>query len=68
MRVGNELKVWRARKNVSQKQLADAVGLSRQTVNSIERGKFVPSALTVLKLARFFETNVDEIFFLDEEE
>ena len=68
MKIGNNLKVWRARGDVSQQALADAVGLSRQTVNSIERGKFVPSALTALKLARFFDTKVEELFYLIEEE
>lgn len=68
MEIGNNLRVWRAKKGVSQQQLADAVRLSRQTVNSIERGKFVPSARTVLKLARYFETSVEELFFLVEED
>jgi len=68
MKVGNSLRVWRAKKGVSQQQLADSVGLSRQTVNSIERGKFVPSVLTAMKLARYFDTSVDELFFMVEED
>jgi putative transcriptional regulator len=68
MEIGNNLRVWRAKKGISQQQLANAVGLSRQTVNSIERGRFVPSARTVLLLARYFETNVEELFFLVEED
>jgi putative transcriptional regulator len=68
MRIGNNLRVWRAMKATSQQQLADSVGLSRQTVNSIERGKFVPSTLTALKLARHFETSVEQLFFLIEED
>jgi putative transcriptional regulator len=67
MTVKNTLKVWRAKKDITQQQLADAVELSRQTVNSIEKGKFVPSILTVLKLARYFEAQVEELFFLAEQ-
>ncbi len=66
MRVKNTLRVWRAKREITQQQLADAVGLSRQTVNSIEKGKFVPSILTVLKFVRYFETQVEEIFFLED--
>ena len=64
MKVQNYLKVWRARKDITQQQLADAVEMSRQTINSIEKGKFVPSILTVLKITAYFETAVEEIFFL----
>jgi len=67
MKIKNSLKVWRAKRDITQQQLADAVELSRQTVNSIEKGKFVPSILTVLKLARYFDTTVEEIFEIDEE-
>ncbi|KAA3615848.1 MAG: transcriptional regulator [Calditrichaeota bacterium] len=63
----NSLKIWRAKKDITQQQLSDAVELSRQTINSIEKGKFVPSVMTALKLARYFETTVDEIFVLDED-
>ena len=63
MKVHNNLKVWRAKKDITQQQLADAVELSRQTINSIEKGKFTPSILTVLKIAAYFETAVEEIFF-----
>lgn len=65
MKVRNYLKVWRAKKDITQQQLADAVELSRQTINSIEKGKFTPSILTVLKIAAYFETTVEEIFYLD---
>ena len=53
---------------MSQQQLADAVGVTRQTISSIERGKFVPSALLALKVARYFNVPVEEIFFIEEEE
>ena len=64
MKIGNYLKVWRAKNDLTQQQLADAVQLSRQTVNSIEKGRFVPSVLTALKLAKFFNSNVEEVFFI----
>jgi len=64
MDLRNELKVWRARRDITQEQLAKEVGLSRQTIHSIEKGKFVPSVMSALKLANFFETNIEEIFFL----
>ena len=67
MKVHNYLKVWRARNDITQQQLADAVELSRQTINSIEKGKFVPSILSVLKITTYFETTVEEIFFLKED-
>jgi len=64
MKIGNYLKVWRAKNDLTQEQLADAVHLSRQTVNSIEKGRFVPSILTVLTIAKYFGSNVEEIFYL----
>lgn len=68
MKLGNALKVWRAVKDVTQATLATDVGLSRQTINSIEKGKLVPSVLSALKLARYFETTVEELFFIIEED
>ena len=53
---------------MTQQQLAEAVGVSRQTVNAIESGKFVPSTLLALKIARLFGKSVEELFSLDEEE
>ncbi len=66
MKIGNCLKVWRAKNDLTQQQLADAVHLSRQTVNSIEKGRFVPSILTALTIAKYFGSNVEELFFLVE--
>lgn len=68
MKVQNYLKVWRARKDITQQQLADSVEMSRQTINSIEKGKFIPSILTVLKITAYFETSVEEIFFLSSDD
>ena len=64
MEIENNLKVWRAKENITQEQLAKEVGLSRQTINSIERGKFIPTVLSALKIAMFFKTNIEEIFYL----
>lgn len=62
----NSLKVERAKQNITQAELAEKVGVSRQTINSIEIGKFVPSTLLALKIAFVFGTTVDEIFALVE--
>ncbi|MCL5070862.1 MAG: helix-turn-helix transcriptional regulator [Actinobacteria bacterium] len=50
---------------ISQQELANAVGVTRLTIHSIEKGKFNPSVLLALKIANFFNKNVEDIFFLD---
>ena len=62
----NTIKVQRAIKNVTQQELAEAIGVSRQTINSTESGKYVPSTVLALKIAKYFEKPVEEIFILDE--
>jgi len=62
----NSLKVERARRNYTQANLAEKVSVSRQTINSIEIGKYVPSTLLALKIARVFNSSVDEIFRLED--
>jgi putative transcriptional regulator len=64
----NTIKVQRAIKDVTQAQLAEIIGVSRQTINAMEKNKYVPSTLLALKLARFFEVNVEIIFQLTENE
>ena len=64
----NKIKVARAEQGMTQQQLADAAGVSRQTINAIESGKFVPSTVLALKMAQIFRKSVEEIFFLDEED
>ena len=64
----NMIRVARAEVRMTQQQLADAIGVSRQTINAIESGKFVPSTVLALKMARIFEKNVEEIFQLDNED
>lgn len=53
---------------MSQEDLADAIGVTRQTIHSIEKGKFIPSTLLAFKIARYFEKNVEDIFFLANDE
>ncbi|CAG4999554.1 hypothetical protein DYBT9275_02252 [Dyadobacter sp. CECT 9275] len=62
----NYLKVERAKQNITQAELAAKVGVSRQTINSIEIGKFTPSTTLALKLAFVFDSTVNEIFILEE--
>lgn len=64
----NNLKVLRAIKNISQEELANKIEVSRQTINAMEKGKYVPSTLLALKLARYFEKAVEDIFELEENE
>jgi putative transcriptional regulator len=60
--VKNDVKERRAARELSQRELAAAVGVSRQTINSIEKGRYVPSLPLALALARYFETTVEEMF------
>lgn len=64
----NRIRVERAERRMTQQQLAEAVGVSRQTVNAIETGKFIPSTLLALKIARLFEKPVEAVFQLEEGE
>ena len=64
----NRIRVARAEVCMTQQQLAEAIGVSRQTINAIESGKFVPSTVLALKMAQIFEKQVEEIFMLDDED
>lgn len=64
----NTLKVERAKLNITQGDLAIRVQVSRQTINSIEIGKYVPSTLLALKIASVCQARLDEIFFLEEDD
>jgi putative transcriptional regulator len=64
----NNLRVERAIKNITQGELADLIGVSRQTINTIESNKYVPSTVLALKIARVFEKPVEAIFLLEEED
>ena len=58
----NRLKVLRAEKDMTQAQLADETGVSRQTINAIEKGKFDPSLPLAFKFARLFNLKIEDIF------
>jgi putative transcriptional regulator len=62
----NTLKVERAKLNLTQQQLADKVGVSRQTINSIEADRYIPSTSLAIKISNVFDTSVNEIFTLEE--
>lgn len=62
----NNLKVERAKKNFTQADLAEKVGVSRQTINSIEIGKYTPSTILALKIAAVFDARVEDVFVLQE--
>ncbi|GMQ27630.1 helix-turn-helix transcriptional regulator [Algoriphagus confluentis] len=62
----NILKIERARQNLTQQDLAEKVQVSRQTINSIEAGKYVPSTVLALKISRVFGVPVETLFELEE--
>ena len=64
----NNIKIERARHNLTQGDLAEKIGVSRQSINAIEKGKYVPSALLAIKIAKLFKLPVEELFFLEEGE
>ena len=63
----NKIKVYRAMKNISQEELAVAIGVTRKTINTVETGKFIPSTVLALKIARYFGVPVAEIFVLNDD-
>ena len=62
----NRLKNLRTQRSVSQNALAEALSVSRQTINSIENGKFDPSLTLAMKLTRYFKVSLDEIFVYED--
>lgn len=64
----NTLKVERALRNMTQQELADAVGVSRQTINSIETDRYVPSTVLALKISQVFQKTVNELFLLEQDD
>ena len=61
----NVVKGLRAKRGLSQGELGTSLGVSRQTINSIETGKYLPSLPLAFAIARFFETTVEEVFDVD---
>lgn len=66
MKIQTQLKKYRSKKDITQEELAGEVGVSRQTINAIETGKYSPSLELALKIADFFNTTVEEIFELED--
>jgi putative transcriptional regulator len=62
----NKIRVLRASKNWTQEDLAGAVGVSRQTINAIEKGKFDPSLPTAFRIARLFGQPIEAVFLYNE--
>jgi len=60
----NNIRVERARLRISQQQLADAIGVTRQTIYAIENDKFIPSTELALKMSAYFDKTVNELFSL----
>jgi putative transcriptional regulator len=62
----NEVRTLRGERDLSQQQLGEAMGVSRQTINSIEKERYTPSLPLAISLARFFDSTVEEIFHVDD--
>jgi putative transcriptional regulator len=62
----NNLKVERARKDITQGDLAEIIDVSRQTINAVEKNRYVPSTVLALKLSKYFGKSVNELFELEE--
>lgn len=65
--LSNRIRVFRAEQRMSQADLAEAIGVTRKTINTIEVGKFVPSTIIALKIARYFQAPVEDIFSLTDQ-
>ncbi|MDD4863463.1 MAG: helix-turn-helix transcriptional regulator [Alishewanella agri] len=61
----NRIAELRAARGLSQQQLADAIGVSRKTISTVETSRFTPSVLIALQLARYFAVPVEQVFSLD---
>ncbi|MCL9981143.1 MAG: helix-turn-helix transcriptional regulator [Bacteroidia bacterium] len=61
----NEIRVYRAKQRITQDELAEKLGVSRQTLSAIENNKYFPSLELALKIAKVFQCTVDELFSLD---
>jgi putative transcriptional regulator len=64
--MNNKIRIERAIKDITQADLAEAVGVSRQTINAMESNKYVPSAVLAMKIARYFGKTFEEVFMLME--
>lgn len=64
--ISNRIKVWRAEYDLTQQQLADEIGVTRQTINALEKGKYVPSLDLAFRIARRFGVTIEEVFHYDQ--
>jgi putative transcriptional regulator len=64
----NRLEELRKKRGIKQEELAEMLEVSRQTVGSLENGRYNPSIILAIKIARFFDMNVEEIFIYEEDE
>lgn len=64
----NSIKVERAKLNITQEQLANTMKVSRQTINAIEKNKYLPSTLLALKMSAYFGVSVNDLFQLEKED
>jgi len=64
----NTIKIERALKNITQEELAKEIGVSRQTINAMESGKYSPSTILALKIARYFNKKVEDLFQLESDD
>ncbi len=64
----NTIKIQRAIKDLTQEALAIRIGVSRQTINSIEKNRYIPSTILALKISKVFNKSVNEIFELEDED
>lgn len=64
----NQIKHLRGEKGISQEEMAEMLGVSRQTIISIEKGRYNPSLPLAIQIARYFDTIVEEVFLLEDEE
>jgi putative transcriptional regulator len=64
-RLANRLKELRAQRGITQAELAELVGVTRKTVNTVENGVFVPSTILAIKLAAALEVNVEALFWIE---
>ncbi len=66
VKLKNRIRVFRAEHRLSQQELANIIGVSRKTISTIEVGRFIPSTIIALKIAKHFEVPVEQIFSLEE--
>jgi len=64
----NKIKVQRAIHDMTQADLADKIGVSRQTINAMEKNKYVPSTVLSIKIAKLFKVSVEDLFILEDDD